>query len=215
VKKNKIKLAVAAVNLCVVSLLSCSSGEDSMQNGPGAPLLDARDNQTYATIIIGSQTWMAENLNYSANGSRCYEDLNSNCTQYGRLYDWSTAKNACPTGWHLPDEAEWTKLAVATGNGGYEATTKLKAKSGWNNKNGTDDYGFSALPGGVFGQASLLSLDFSFIDIGNGGYWQSATEIEYNGEILGMGIAMIPQYEAIVKMAYNKSYLLSVRCLKN
>jgi len=214
-KKNKTKLAITAINLCVAFLLSCSSDDDSMQNGSGAPLQDARDNQTYATIIIGSQTWMAENLNYIANGSKCYENSDSNCDQYGRLYDWATARNACPAGWHLPNETEWTKLAVATGNSGYEAATKLKAKNGWNNSNGTDDYGFSALPGGVFGQASLFNPDFSFLDKGNGGYWWTSTEYEYNGEITGMGMIIVPQYQAIVKMAYNKSYQLSVRCLKN
>jgi uncharacterized protein (TIGR02145 family) len=187
-----------------------------MQNGQGAPLLDARDDQIYATIIINSQTWMAENLNYAVDGSKCYEDSNSNCAQYGRLYDWETARNACPTGWHLPDEKEWTKLAVATGNGGNEAARKLKATSGWSNSNGTNDYGFSALPGGVFGRASLFSPDFSFLDIGNGGYWWSATDLEYDGDIVGMGVVMVSQYEnVIIKMAYDKSYLLSVRCLKN
>ena len=213
-KKNKAKFALATINLCV-AFLSCSSDENSIQNGQGAPLLDARDDQTYSTVIINSQIWMAENLNYVVDGSKCYEDSNSNCAQYGRLYDWETARNACPTGWHLPNEKEWTKLAVATGNGGYEAAKKLKSTSGWNNSNGTDDYGFSALPGGIFG-ASWPGSNFSFLDIGNGGYWWSATDIEYAGDIVGMGMAMISQYkDVITKMAFDKSYLLSIRCLKN
>lgn len=214
-KNYKAKLVIASINLCIAFLLSCSSDDGSDSFGPGTPLLDARDSQTYATVVIGSKTWMAENLNFMADESRCYEDSESNCTIYGRLYSWATAKNACPAGWHLPNEKEWTLLAVATGNSGTTAATKLKASSGWNSSNGTDDYGFSALPGGIFGQASLSNPSFSFLDKGNGGYWWISTEYELNGEILGMGAVMVPQYDVIVKMAYNKSYQLSVRCIKN
>jgi uncharacterized protein (TIGR02145 family) len=214
-KKIKTKLITAVINLCIVFLLSCSSDDGSIPDGPQDPLVDVRDNQTYKTVAINSKIWMAENLNYAADKSKCYEDSDSNCAIYGRLYDWVTARNACPTGWHLPDEKEWTKLAVATGNNGYEAAIKLRATSGWNSGNGTDDYGFSALPGGALGQASPYSPDLSFLDIGNGGYWWSTEEIEYAGDILGKGMAMIPQFDAIAILASNKSYMLSVRCIKN
>ena len=78
-------------------------------------LIDSRDNKQYKTSTIGNKTWMAENLNYNANGSKCYKNNNQNCTKYGRLYDWNTAKNVCPNYWHLPSRSEWDALIKATG----------------------------------------------------------------------------------------------------
>jgi hypothetical protein len=74
---------------------------------------DARDGQTYKTVNIGSQTWMAKNLNFAAPlGSWCYNNDGVNCINYGRLYTWIAAKSACPIGWHLPSDDDWHKLAL-------------------------------------------------------------------------------------------------------
>jgi uncharacterized protein (TIGR02145 family) len=110
---------------------------------------DPRDKKTYKTVKIGTQTLMAENLDYggkNGNIGSCYDEKAENCKKYGRLYNWETAKEACPKNWHLPSDAEWSTLTDFIGDG---AGAKLKAASGWdNNGNGTDAYGFSALPGG-------------------------------------------------------------------
>ena len=109
---------------------------------------DPRDGKTYKTVTIGTQTWMAENLNYNTSGSYCYGDNAGNCSKYGRLYEWSAAMDACPTGWHLPSDSEWNTLWDAVG-GTNTAGSKLKSTSGWyDNGNGTDSFGFAVLPAG-------------------------------------------------------------------
>lgn len=113
-------------------------------------MIDSRDGQTYKTVTIGSQTWMAQNLNYDSFASSCCHGIASNCTKYGRLYSWESAKIACPTGWHLPTKTEFKALFTAVG-GRSVAGTKLKSTSGWNDAaNGSDDYSFSALPPGCY-----------------------------------------------------------------
>jgi uncharacterized protein (TIGR02145 family) len=121
---------------------------------------------------IGTQTWMAENLNRNASGSKCYNNIPANCGKYGRLYDWSTALTVCPSGWHLPTNAEW-RILINYAGGSSNAGKKLKARSGWDwDGNGTDDYWFEALPGG-FGDSDD---NFDIVDLY--GLWWTASEYD-------------------------------------
>jgi uncharacterized protein (TIGR02145 family) len=148
--------------------------------------------QTYKTVVIGTQTWLAENLNVKQN-SYCYDGLSENCTKYGGLYDWAAAmdlssscnnsicsiqlkhQGICPNGWHIPSSDEWnTLVGFVESNSKCSncAGTKLKASSGWdNNGNGTDNYGFTALPAGYRrGDQYLVK--------GTSSSWWNATAIE-------------------------------------
>jgi len=136
---------------------------------------DSRDGQKYRSVKIGGKTWMARNLNYQTGNSWCYGGDDLNCDRYGRLYDWNTAKTACPAGWHLPSREEWKGLVSASGDG--KAGIALKSKTDWpvtvDGKTfpggGSDDYGFSALPGGS-------RFSGSFDNVGKLGFWWTATE---------------------------------------
>lgn len=153
------------------------------------------DGNVYKTVTIGTQEWMAENLkttkysdgtsiplvtdnsawksnidNSTTNPMMCYYDNSTaNKDTYGALYNFYVVNTGkvCPSGWHVPSDAEWTMLTdfIGTNEG-----IKLKSTTGWKeNGNGTDDYGFSGVPGGkrnYFG---------NFYDIGSYGYWWSST----------------------------------------
>jgi len=135
---------------------------------------DTRDSKTYKTVKIGTQVWMAENLNYAENG-RCYDDNADNCAKYGRLYIWYDAANVCPAGWKLPSREDWNRLVTAAG-GKKTAGKKLKSKSGWeNNGNGSDDFGFSALPSG-FLDANPDVEGGVFEAVKYGTFWWTATK---------------------------------------
>ena len=193
---------------------STESGDSSrhveaMESGAkaedGAKFTDSRDGKTYKTVKVGGKTWMAENLNFAAEDSKCYENNAGNCEKYGRLYNWATALKACPAGFHLPTDGEWTALENAVG-GRSTAGTKLKSAAGWNeNGNGTNDFGFSALPGGNGDSGG----DFYYA--GSSGFWWSATESH----------AIYAWYRYVddnkvgnVYRYYNdETYLFSVRCV--
>jgi uncharacterized protein (TIGR02145 family) len=169
--------------ICVLAacLLGCGVGKSSIKSAPPSisTFTDKRDGRVYKIVKIGSQNWFAENLNYAAEGSVCYENIAGNCAKYGRLYNFSTAKNACPASYHVPSQGEWITL-IEYVVGGYvddgleKAGKKLKSKTGWKDKgNGTDEYGFSALPGGYgYGDDYLGGY-------GYGGYWWSTTANDY------------------------------------
>jgi uncharacterized protein (TIGR02145 family) len=172
----------------------------------GGMFTDSRDGKKYKAVKIGRQTWMAENLNYVASGSKCYENNSGYCAKYGRLYDWNTAMRACPYGWHLPSNAEWDVLMAAV-DGKETAGKKLKAKSGWyGNGNGTDEFGFSALPGG-FGYSVG-----SFNNVGYNGDWWSASE---NGSDGAYGRYMDYDGDRAIWDDFSKNYLFSVRCVQD
>ena len=171
-------------------------------------LTDSRDGQTYKTVTIGTQTWMADNLNYETENSYCYDDDPSNCSKYGRLYTWAAAKTVCPEGWHLPDTTEWNTLFTAVG-GSSTAGAKLKSQTGWTAYYGItneDSFGFSALPAG-------FRFDYGhYINEGDYAYFWSSTEyssygayyvsLDYNGDYAYLGND-------------GKSNGFSVRCVKD
>jgi len=169
-------------------------------------LFDGRDGKIYKWVNIGEQTWMAENLNYFvSNGSACYDNDPAKCQEYGRLYNWTAAMaDICPKGWHLPSNAEWEKLIAFVG--GFETAGRyLKSTSGWNSDgNGTDDYGFAALPGGRYNNASSSGL-------GSNGYWWTSSPYEHGSYSWSMAYSS----DFCGYATEGNHYFFSVRCVKN
>ena len=173
---------------------------------------DSRDGKVYRIVKIGRQTWFAENLNYLVIGvgSSCYGDDADSCAKYGRLYDWETAKQICPVGWRLPSDDDWAALMAFVG-GDSTAGERLKSTSGWDyagwNRpwySGTDDFGFSALPGG-YGYSNG-----SFFYASSYGFWWSATD-----SVASFALYRNMNYDSkyVSRHYFSKALLLSVRCV--
>jgi len=174
----------------------------------------------------------------SKTGSWCYEDKDANCDKYGRLYTYETAKNICPTGWHLPSFEDLEKLNQTAGTkkkakecfrtayGGQECNVveslvggakKLKAKSGWGKKengktsgNGTDNYGFSALPAGKRLERG------EFLEAGNASGWWFASSEPVDAYALMWGISSDDDDDFAELRGSASIYDgFSVRCLKD
>jgi len=197
--KSLTKLALSAsIMLALAFTFGCSGGDDGGGSGGGgggnsnssgqskavygAPV--TYEGETYKTVVIGEQTWMARNLNYAVDGSLCYDKPDNYCAIYGRLYDWATVmdidkkyneeafgsdvnhKGICPPDWHIPSDDEWRALGNFIGSFSG-AANDLKATSGWaKGDKSQDTYGFAALPGG-------LVTGFPIDEIG---FWWTTTE---------------------------------------
>ena len=218
----------------------------AISNPTSGSFTDTRDGNTYKTVTIGNQVWMAENLAYLpsvnmvADGSEDaagsyyyvygYDGTNvtdakatANYTTYGVLYNWTAAMNGsasstsnpstvqgvCPSGWHLPSDAEWTQLTDYLG-GESVAGVKLKetGTTHWSSSNAeaTNETGFTALPDG------LRNNNGTFDYIGIAGYWWSATE-NYADDAWRR--SMLYLYNDVYRDSYSKELGFSVRCVRD
>ena len=205
-KKKLILLGVVTVAIGIVAVIFWGGGFG--ESADKTMLVDSRDGQKYRTVIIGSQTWMAENLNFKTDErSWCYNDNATNCDKYGRLYTWYVAMHACPSGWHLPKKTEFENLFSAVG-GQSTAGTMLKSTSGWDNSgNGTDAYGFSALPAGYRDNEGYFGT------LGSSARFWSSTDDYYSNN--AYYLFLHSRHEHGYLDDYYKDYGRSVRCVKD
>ena len=145
-------------------------------------------NLNYAYIDVPYNFSYYNNVYISDSTSWCYDNDPANCAKYGRLYTWAAAidsvklatdavnpqdcgygsmcsalngivKGICPSGWHLPQKSEWDTLFTAVSDGSTAVGNKFKSRSGWlSDGNGDDDFGFSALPAGLYGKGSFVNV---------------------------------------------------------
>ena len=190
------------------------------------------DGYNYGLTTIGDQCWFAENLRTTlyadgtaipeltdhtewaatSTGARCdYDNVPLNVANYGRLYNWHAATDAsglCPSGWHVPTDGEWTGLEDYITSQGFDGTegTALKSTSGWSAGNGTDDFGFAALPGGRRNNGDFNS----FTGIGSIGRWWSSSPDGSDAWSRNMN-----QNPGISRGSTDPGKGFSIRCLRN
>lgn len=201
-----------------------------IENYEKEQFIDSRDGNVYRTIKIGNQEWMAENLKFLPNlvhpGTQsrilpCYylyeyygvdiseAKLTDNYNNYGVLYNWVAAIEACPKGWHLPRYAEWMKLVNYLG-GENKAGSKLKktGTSYWEKPNtgANDDVRFTALPGGIYQMNGIFSY------MGYYGYWWIAAEVN---DIFAWYLNMSYDRQQINTDYKRKESGYSIRCVRD
>ena len=195
------------------------------------PVEDYEHNQ-YKTVEIGSQTWMAENLRSRiyANGDSIrdvykYSNSDSLTKIYGLYYTWNSAthnspvemtQGACPTGWHLPSDAEWQQLLVSLG-GEAVAGGKLKSIISWNpvNVNADNSSGFSALGAGVHQPVAEypdLSERMGYMTL----FWSSTFDTTVNNISTAWSVSVNNAARSVLRSPFYRTDLgISVRCIKN
>jgi uncharacterized protein (TIGR02145 family) len=194
------------------------------------------DGNTYKTIQLGNQTWMAENLKteHYANGdvinniaetdlwentlvgAWTYYNNNEEMNEdYGKLYNWFAVedpRNICPSGWHIPNDPEWE--ALLTHLGGYLVAGASMKETGLNhfaysNEGSTNESGFTGLPGGMKDWGSL-----SF-DLGLSGYWWSSTNANDYYDLEAYYYFIGRDVDHVLDGAGDKNNGISCRCIKD
>ena len=219
------------VFICVMGFFTVLDAAPAKGTGT---LKDLRDGKSYKTVKIGSQTWMAENLNLHMEDSWCYERKTENCKKYGRLYTWKKAVKACPEGWHLPSRKEWREMiSYASKNSKDKIGNALRTKDDWKTKKrkkkiydrhtgepffldeyeivntGTNEFGFSALPAGY------VSNTGHFVKIKeNAVFWTSTRE---PGKKIKMAYNRQLEFgnDAVYESKNSTGNAFSVRCVKD
>ena len=185
-----------------------------------------KENLNVGVMIPGTQ----EMENNDTIEKYCYDNDPANCDTYGGLYQWDEmmqytttqgVQGICPPDWHLPTDEEWKQLEGTVdsqygypdpewdgiGWRGYDAGKNLKSTTGWySGGNGTNDFGFTALPGGY------RSYNGGFGSLGyDGGFW-SSTEYDTN---TAWSRGLLYSYSSVYRYGNSKDYGFSVRCLQD
>ncbi len=185
---------------------------------------DIRDGRTYDVVQIGEQIWLKENLAYLTaeilgTGAWVYDYVGNsvsdakqttNYNTYGVLYDWQTAMEVCPEGWHIPTDEEWITLTNFLG-GETVAGGKLKeaGTAHWQEPNtgATNETDFTALPAGIY---FVLSDDFNYL-LQGAYFWTSSYYDADKVWVRNLGF----NNSKILRAYDNKIYARSVRCIKD
>lgn len=181
--------------------------EEGFNNGLEL-FIDIRDSTKYQIVKIGEQIWFAENLIYETENSMCYRNKLEYCKKYGKLYNFKEAVEACPDGWHLPNDEEWKKLEMHLGM--FEKVDE----AGW--RGNSPGQGQLLKKGGSSGFNAEMGgsrRDKTFWNVNNETYfWTSSKSLRYNNYAW---IRYLNERASIKRELEINSSLLSVRCIKD
>jgi uncharacterized protein (TIGR02145 family) len=185
------------------------------------------DGNVYNVVTIGSQDWLKQNLKttrYNDGGSISNPTTNaawsttvsgaySSYTNFGgKLYNWYAASDPriCPTGWHVPNDNEWsTLISYSGGDAGAAYKLKEAGTTSWISPNTADNStGFTALGAGY---RSLIGSSGSFT---NGKWWSTDEQIQL-GTPVGLARGMSYNTISVTNGGFDKKYGLSIRCLRD
>ncbi|MEP7233700.1 MAG: FISUMP domain-containing protein [Ignavibacteriota bacterium] len=220
------QLGLAASQISPDMPLLHSESKDYGYNDCIKDFIDPRDGQKYKATCIGKQTWMAQNLNYDAPGSLCYDSTSANCSTYGKLYNWKTAMNSqpasstnpsgvqgiCPKGWHIPSEAEWMQAINFLGGLSVAGGSLKSTDASWNQPNiaATNMSGFAGLAGG---QADSVNIITS-LGLGDVAVFLSATD--QPSHLSSVAFTLRKEVASVISGSSDiKTNFLSCRCLKD
>ncbi len=170
-------------------------------------MTDQRDGQTYSTIRINSQTWLAENLNYKNEGSYYYENNSRNANFYGRLYTWDAAKNSCPEGWHLPSDEEWKVLEMYLG-----MPQRIADESDWRGSDQGTQLGTKGSIGFNVMMSGYRNIDGNYHDLGQIATFWTSSEHSKN---YAWGRGFEQARSKISRRTFGKTYGFAVRCIRD
>ena len=227
--KNTPKIQVFLfLSMLLFLLNNCTKSDDKPTDVPQPTVTDI-DGNVYHVVTIGTQVWMVENLKttryrngdplpyvssatmwpFTVPGAYAnYDNYSGIGDEYGRLYNWQAvtdSRNLAPVGWHVPSDAEWTILTDFLG-GEMAAGVKMKSKNGWGQGNGTNESGFTALPGGTTGFDNYYGI----YDIGS---WWSSTETSVAGNAWTRYLSY--DSDQITRYSNSGYFGKSVRCIKD
>lgn len=208
------------------SIPSSSSKENSSSSiAPSSSALPDWDcgmkvklhNVEYNTVLIKDVCVITENLQYepkaTANArSICYGNDESNCTKYGRLYNYGAATHACPSGWKLPTKTQLETMRKFTNEDNDIAGIYFKAKSGWDGANGNDRLGFNAIPGGSCEEDDTEESGYECLDQQKIGLWWTSTE-EYVDSKTHYALELNAESDGFFIQGMDDNLYLSVRCV--
>jgi len=195
---------IAGILFLIIGYLFVTLNNSSMDD---YSITDERDGKVYPVVKVNNKYWMAANLAYKPQkGGGCYDGSGDNCSEYGMLYEWQAALNACPAGWRLPNDEDWTELELLYGMNETEA--EKTGERGGHGQNMLSQQGGINLKSGGFKKGNG-----AYKGMGKDAFFWTSTEGAEGGGAYARGF--VDGSEKVNRVLKEKSSGFSVRCVRD